>query len=248
MPFTFSHPAIVLPLTYLPRKWISLTGLIVGSLTPDFEYFLRMRIHSEFSHTFSGIFWFDLPMGLLLAFIFHNLVRNQLFPNLPKFLRARFQNFQDFNWNHYFKRHWMVVVLSILIGASSHVLWDSFTHDSGFFVTEIPSLTSNLTIVGFEIPVMKILQHLSSILGGLVVLYAVFKLPRYNVLDKTAELKYWILFTFIALTIIAIRLLSGLDYKLYGHVVVTAISAGMISLIITSLMMNLIKVKSVQNG
>ena len=27
MPFTFSHPAIVLPLTYLPKQWVSLTGL-----------------------------------------------------------------------------------------------------------------------------------------------------------------------------------------------------------------------------
>lgn len=27
MPFTFSHPAIVLPLTFLPRQWFSLTGL-----------------------------------------------------------------------------------------------------------------------------------------------------------------------------------------------------------------------------
>ena len=39
MPFTFSYPAIVLPLTYLPRRWFSLTGLIIGSLTPDFEDF-----------------------------------------------------------------------------------------------------------------------------------------------------------------------------------------------------------------
>ncbi|WP_113654854.1 DUF4184 family protein, partial [Pedobacter namyangjuensis] len=30
MPFTFSHPAIVLPLTYLPKKWFSLTGLVIG--------------------------------------------------------------------------------------------------------------------------------------------------------------------------------------------------------------------------
>lgn len=51
MPFTFSHPSIVLPLTYLPKKWISLTGIVIGSLTPDFEYFLRMKIQSTYSHT-----------------------------------------------------------------------------------------------------------------------------------------------------------------------------------------------------
>lgn len=41
MPFTFSHPAIILPLSYLPKKWFSLTGLIIGSLIPDFEYLLE---------------------------------------------------------------------------------------------------------------------------------------------------------------------------------------------------------------
>jgi hypothetical protein len=35
------------------------------------------------------------------------------------------------------------------------------------------------------------------------------------------------------LTIIAVRLLSGLDYKQYGNVIVTAISAGLISLTLT---------------
>ena len=39
MPFTFSHPAIVLPLTFLRRQWFSLTGLAVGSLTRDVKYF-----------------------------------------------------------------------------------------------------------------------------------------------------------------------------------------------------------------
>ena len=44
MPFTFSHPAIVLPLVRKSGHWFSATGLIIGSLTPDFEYFMRMRI------------------------------------------------------------------------------------------------------------------------------------------------------------------------------------------------------------
>ena len=54
MPFTFSHPAIVLPLKYLPKKWFSFTGLIIGSMTPDFEYFLRMKVKSDYSHTLNG--------------------------------------------------------------------------------------------------------------------------------------------------------------------------------------------------
>lgn len=104
MPFTFSHPAIVLPLTYLPKKWFSLTGLIIGSITPDFEYFIRMKVQRDYSHTLSGLFWFNLPLGILLAFIFHGIVRNSLIENLPLFLKSRFSNFTRFNWLNFFKK------------------------------------------------------------------------------------------------------------------------------------------------
>ncbi|MDN3635772.1 DUF4184 family protein [Neolewinella lacunae] len=133
MPFTFAHPAVVLPFAYLPKRWCSMTGLIIGSLTPDFEYFIKMRIESNFSHTLAGMFWFDLPMGILLSFIFHHFVRNALFENLPMILRDRLVAFTSFSWNAYFLQHWWVVLVSILIGAASHILWDGFTHHNGFF-------------------------------------------------------------------------------------------------------------------
>ena len=90
MPFTFSHPAIILPFRYLPVKWFSFTGLVIGSLTPDFEYFIRMKVQSIYSHTLLGIFWFDLPLAILLAFLFHSLVRDTLFFNLPKTFNPEF--------------------------------------------------------------------------------------------------------------------------------------------------------------
>jgi len=146
MPFTFSHPVIILPLIYLKRKWRSTTGLIVGSIVPDFEYFIRMDGKSFYSHTIAGLFWFDLPLALLLCFIYHQVVRNPLFDNLPWFLNKRMVNFKDFKWTDYFSKNFWVVAVSILIGASSHLLWDSFTHDDGFFVERWGFLTNYLQI------------------------------------------------------------------------------------------------------
>ncbi len=233
MPFTFSHPAIVLPLTFLPRQWFSLTGLVIGSLTPDFEYFLRMRIKSNYSHTIDGLFWVDLPLGLLLAFIFHNIVRDSLFDNLPTILKSRFSAFRQFEWNGHFKRSWFVVTISILIGAASHIFWDSFTHDNGYFVQTIPTLQNSVDFLGKQIPILKILQHTSTLLGGLVIAFAIYKLPINKTENENINLKYWAILAGLTLTIITIRLLSGLDYKQYGNVIVTAISAGLISLTIT---------------
>ena len=233
MPFTFSHPAIVLPLTFLPRRWFSMTGLVIGSLTPDFEYFLRMRIKSNYSHTIDGLFWFDLPLGLLLAFIFHNIVRDSLFDNLPTILKSRFSVFRQFDWNGHFKRNWIVVAISILIGAASHIFWDSFTHDHGYFVQTITALQNSVDFLGRQIPILKILQHSSTFLGGLVIAFAIYKLPTNKTENENIHLKYWTILASLTLTIISLRLLSGLDYKQYGNVIVTAISAGIISLTIT---------------
>lgn len=235
MPFTFSHPAIVLPLTFFSKKWFSLTGLVIGSLTPDFEYFLRMRIKSNYSHTLDGLFWFDLPLGLLLAFIFHDIIRNSLFDNLPTFFKSRFSAFRQFEWNRHFKKNWFVVVISILIGAASHVFWDSFTHEHGYFVQTIPMLTNTIDIFGRQVPILKILQHSSTIIGGLVIAFAVYKLPTDNKTTAKINAKYWTIFAGLTLTIIATRLLCGLDIRQYGNVIVTGISATLISLSLTSL-------------
>jgi len=236
MPFTFSHPAIILPLRYLPRQWFSLTGLVVGSLTPDFEYFIRMRIQSNYSHTLSGLLWFDLPLGVLLAFIFHNIVRDSLFDNLPVILKSRFLLFKQFDWNNYFKNNWFVVTASVLIGAFSHLFWDSFTHEHGFFVETIPALTNTIEILGKQIPILKILQHSSTLIGGLVIVFVILKLPKDKSVTGQFNIKYWSILTALFLTIIAIKILSGLDYKLYGHLIVTIISAGLISMILTPIL------------
>jgi hypothetical protein len=84
MPFTFSHPALVLPLYAAGKKYLSLPGLVMGSIAPDFEYFLRMKKGiSYYSHTTAGLLYFNLPLSLVLLFVFHEIVRNLLILHLP---------------------------------------------------------------------------------------------------------------------------------------------------------------------
>ncbi len=233
MPFTFAHPAIILPLSYLPKRWFSLTGLIIGSVTPDFEYFLRMNVQSIYSHTFWGVFWFDLPLGILLAFIFHNIVRNPFYENLPLFLKSRFIKFLNFNFNLYFKKNWIIVLISILIGAFSHMLWDSFTHESGYSVSVFPFLSASIFLFQYQIPIYKILQHSSTLLGAMVILITVFNLEKDKKSKSTLSFKYWLIVLLIFASVILLRLATGLNYRLYGQVIVTAISAFLIAIICT---------------
>jgi hypothetical protein len=231
MPFTFSHPAIVLPFRFLPKQWFSMTGLIIGSVTPDFEYFLRMKIQSQYSHTITGLLWFDLPLGLLLSLVFHNLIRESLFNNLPSILKSRLLNFLAFDFNKYLKVNWIKVVISILIGTATHILWDGFTHDSGFFVSIIPELSNKIQFI--HLPVFRIIQHLSTLIGGFIVVIAILKLPVDRNISKGLDIKYWITLFALSLVIILTRLLIGFDNKFYGHLIATSISAVIISLTLT---------------
>lgn len=238
MPFTFSHPAIILPLSYLPRKWISLTGLIIGSLTPDFEYFLRMKVESIYSHKITGIFWFDLPLGILIAFVFHTIVRNALISNLPIQIKKRMVNYQEFNWIKYFKSNWIVVMISLLIGIASHIFWDGFTHNHGYFVEIIPLLKTKLNFLNLHIPIFKILQHSSSLIGGVFIIFAFRKLPITKIEKSRVNPKYWLVLGIITLIIIVFRFLTGLELREYGAIVITMISATLIGMTSTPLLMN----------
>lgn len=233
MPFTFSHPALILPLHYLPRKWFSLTGLVIGSLTPDFEYFIRMKVQSIYSHTFSGIFWFDLPLAIVLSFIFHNIIKKDLYQNSPKNIQLRILGYTKFNWNSYFKRHWVVVLISIFIGVASHLFWDSFTHDHGYFVNNIQVLRGSVVLFDKQIPILKIGQHLSTLIGGTIILLTLSKLPKNNIPMHRSDKTYWTILIILSVIIISIRFLTGLDYKAYDHVIVSLISSFILSLILT---------------
>ena len=237
MPFTFSHPAIVLPLCRLSPKWFSVTGLVAGSLTPDFEYFLRMRIHGEYAHTLPGIFVFCLPVGLILTFLFHNLVRNSLLVSLPAFLRSRMIDFTTFNWNHFFRKRWYVVVASIILSAASHIFWDGFTHADGYFVQVFPALAGNAHLFGLQVEVYRLLQHLSTLVGGIAILLVILSLPRRALNDTLAgRWKYWTTLIALAVIVFAIAILSRGAIPSFVDVIVIIISSTLLSLILTSLL------------
>ncbi|MCL2722526.1 MAG: DUF4184 family protein [Treponema sp.] len=244
MPFTLAHPVIVLPLKnkYFSR-YFSLTALVIGSMFPDFEYFIRMTLKSIYSHTVLGIFLFNLPLGLLFCFIFHNIIRDELFNNAPHFLRVRLNVYRGFNWNNYFLKNPIIIIVSLIIGSFSHILWDSFTHFNGYFVEKIGFLNYSVIISNISIPVYKILQHSGSIIGCLIIFILIMKLEKNDNLNKI-NIWYWV-FVFLVISIIfLIKIINGLNFKLYGNVIVIFISSALIALILVPIILKIIMVIS----
>lgn len=211
MPLTFSHPAIILPAKYLPPKWVSMTGLIVGSVTPDFEYFVRMQEESAYTHTWAGMFWLDLPLAILITFIYHYIVRNGFVCNSPAFLRKRLSRYLNFNWGHYFKHHFLTVVICILVGIASHLFWDSFTHPNGDFVKRIFFLREYTDVAGFPVQNSRILQTISTIAGAIVVFYAIMRMPEdIHYAGLASPVDYWLILTGMGVVAINVRIIMNM--------------------------------------
>ena len=166
------------------------------------------------------------------------MVRNALFLNLPKQIKTRLLAYQTFDWTNYFRYNWFVVIISLLIGIASHLFWDSFTHNHGYFVEIIPSLKNKVNLFNLQIPIFKILQHSSSLVGGLLIILTIKKLPVSRIENAKINYKYWLILTIIALTIILFRFLTGLEYYEYGAVIISSISATLIGLIFSPILIN----------
>ncbi len=239
MPFTFSHPAIVLPLTRLPKHWYSLTGLVVGSVTPDFEYFFRMNIQSIYSHTLWGILYFDLPIGLLLCFIYHAIVRDIIIDNTPSFISKHLVQYKTFKWMEYFRQNWLVVMLSIIIGAFSHIFWDDFTHGPGYFVHMFPFLKQTvIQTASFRVPLYTLLQHISSVVGMFFIFVYIKKLPITGQSLPKIDWKYWLYIAIVTAAAIALRFVLGKEIRLVGDVIITIFSGILLAITVVSAFMN----------
>ena len=167
MPLTFAHPAAALP---FKRLRLPISALAIGSMAPDFMKFLTMRPGNDFGHSWSGVIWFCIPAGLLALAIFHALLKRPLFSLLPESQQRKLITIPAFSFApaDQFKR----VVIAIVLGASTHLLWDSFTHRNGFSIRHVPGLNGSAFPIGrHEVAIYTVLQHFSTLLGMILLLW-----------------------------------------------------------------------------
>jgi hypothetical protein len=190
--------------------------------------------NSSYSHTVTGLFWFDFPLAIVLCFIYHQVLRNPLFDNLPWLLNKRLVVYKDFQWRDYFSKNYIVVFISILIGASSHLFWDSFTHDDGFFVQRITILTDYLEIGRLYVPVYKAFKFVCSLGGGILILAVIFRLKKQPYIRNLSNPGYWLFVWGVSCTILVIRVYTGFRFYQEFNIVMTFIAACLIALVLAS--------------
>lgn len=144
MPFTFSHPAVVVPLA---KKRFNLSALVIGSMMPDFDNLLPKLPFIFESHSLHGLFTFCVPVGFIIWIILQKVVKKPVVSFFPTGHQLRLANLLgDIKVTSLGDLFW--VLFSIWFGSLTHVVLDSFTHNYGIFVHIIPFLRMELFTVG----------------------------------------------------------------------------------------------------
>jgi hypothetical protein len=175
MPFTPSHAVVALPFVGTP---LVPAAIAVGAMTPDLPLFVRgTPIRYGWTH---DLLW--LPTTVVLALVLLLVWRCALRPAVrelsPAPLAARLPGEWDAGAVASLRetfgrgrpdaaapgRSWTAVpllVVSLVIGVVSHIVWDLFTHEGRWGVAAIPALdTAWGPLDGY-----KWLQHGSSVVG-----------------------------------------------------------------------------------
>ncbi len=238
MPFTAAHPAIILPLLRLRSKWISTTGLVVGSVAPDFEYFLRLGSSSFFSHKIWGVLCFNLPISFLIATVFHLLVRDVVSRYLPAILQRRIAAVKPLNWLPYIKRNWFVFGMSVIVGACSHIFWDDFTYANGYSQRVLPVLQDYITVFDKKLYVARIVQHGSTVIGGLLVAGYVLRMPSapfHHTASTFQKTVFWLAIPLFAAVFLTFSYFTKLTTNYTKAMVITYLSGLLLGTVLVSL-------------
>ena len=161
MPFTGSHIAAVLPLAR--SAWLVPSALVIGSMVPDLPYYLPLPVEATLTHSIVGVLGVDVVLGLVALALWHGLLARFLIAISPARLRERLPPPTR-------QRQWSagraaMLVVSLVVGALTHVLWDSFTHDGMWGAAHIGWLAESY----FGMAGYRWAQRVSTVVGAVVV-------------------------------------------------------------------------------
>lgn len=227
MPFTFAHPAIALPLMKYKPNWLHLGAFILGTMAPDYEYFIWLRPFSTIGHTPVGFVLLNLPIVVILYMLWMGGVGRTLIRHCPEAISSRVMPLFKQEKTKQKSFYKLCFVISALLGMVTHVVWDAFTHETGYAVLHISAL--NLQVFGVKW--YKILQHGSTVLGLTLMAFCFKKLkPSYvDEVDGANKINYWMSVVVLSIPFGGV-LLKLANHVGIGTVVVVSIDALLLSI------------------
>ena len=206
MPFTFAHPAAVLPLRRL--RFLQTVPLIIGSVVPDLPYFMPERwgrMYFPDTHTLYGSFQLCIPLGMA-SLVFVLLLREPLTVLLGG--RARWLCLRAIERFNEQPLRWPIALLSVLVGAWTHIVWDSFTHETGWTAARVAALSAPVSFFGWDTATSHLLQYVSSVFGlsvmGAWAWVLLTRVPKSVAMDPSRPRANWLVLTLVAFSAMVI--------------------------------------------
>lgn len=247
MPFTFAHPAAVIPLNRKFNKHLDFTALVLGSMAPDFEYFLWAKPLATIGHRWDGFIIINLPICLLLAYLFHCLVKKPMLTCLPSSLSKYMMPVINQAWSLKSFKALIVFMYSSILGMCTHVLWDGFTHKTGYFVERFSFLLREVSVLEFKIPIYKLAQHTSTVVGLSIIIYILYNESKKiketpPLVDRHIKWLYYLLAIAVGIGLLGLKLFYtlALQETLYlGELVIVVINSGLLGVLLSSVWISL---------
>jgi hypothetical protein len=163
----------------LERLGLPLSALVVGAVAPDAPVYLPVGVSYQTTHSGWGVA-VDVVIGLAVLWLWFALLRDAVVDLTPS-LRTRAPA-----QVRLCRRAWLLSPLAVAVGAGTHVLWDSATHDWGFVAQEVAFFRQEYG----PIKLYGWLQHVSTVAGSVVVAaYCVLRLSRRPVLPRSPAVR-----------------------------------------------------------
>jgi hypothetical protein len=174
MPFTISHAAAVLPFSRLLARWRLLSAAVIGSMVPDFGWFMPWRPARFETHSADALVTFCLPVGLAAYWLFQLVIRTPVFELLPMGAYRRWQS-SAAPADYKSLKQWLLAACGVLAGAITHLVWDAFTHQGARGLRLLPALEDSVVeFNGHRIAGPVLLQDANSLIGLIIVIGILF--------------------------------------------------------------------------
>src|SRR5690554_1915547 len=158
MPFTLSHAVLAPPLAKLSGQRLPIAALAIGTMLPDLHRLFTLR-HDPTPHLWSALLYPNLLLGLVFCALWYLLYR----PALYRFVGVH----HPLNLNTIKSVLGFVcgLILALLIGNSTHLIWDGLTHHDFRSFAFQDFLAQSVQLGTGIYPMHRILQIGSSILA-----------------------------------------------------------------------------------
>jgi hypothetical protein len=146
-----------------------MSALVMGCFAPDFPNLLFLSPDKSFGHTILGMFLLDLPLALAVLWLFHTFIKRPMLMFLPDGFRRRLRTSVT-SFSFWPSNRLSLLVLSILVGTATHLVWDAFTHNTSWLYQNWAFLRRSVDLPGTgEVQMYKLLEYGSSAFGLVVV-------------------------------------------------------------------------------